>query len=42
MPNLDTQTIVLAVVAVTALAVMLQAIIMLAIFIAVRKAARSL
>ena len=42
MPKLDTQTIVLAVVAVTALAVLLQAIILLAIFIAVRKAARSL
>ena len=42
MPKLDTQTLVLAVVAVTALAVLLQAIILLAIFIAVRKAARSL
>ena len=42
MPNLDNQTILLAVVAVTALAVLLQAIILLAIFIAVRKAARSL
>jgi len=42
MPNLDSQTILLAVVAVTAFAVLLQAIILLAIFIAVRKAARSL
>jgi ABC-type transporter Mla subunit MlaD len=42
MPNLDSQTILLAIVAVTALAVLLQAIILLAIFITVRKAARSL
>ena len=42
MPNLDNQTVLLAIVAVTALAVLLQAIILLAIFIAVRKAALSL
>jgi len=42
MPNLDNQTVLLAIVAVTAFAVLLQAIILLAIFIAVRKAARSL
>jgi len=42
MPNFDSQTILLAVVAVTALAVLLQAIILLAIFITVRKAARSI
>jgi signal transduction histidine kinase len=42
MPNLDNQTILLAIVAVTASAVLLQAIILLAIFISLRKAARSL
>jgi hypothetical protein len=42
MPKLDNQTIMLAIVAVTALAVLLQAFILLAIFVAVRKAARSL
>ncbi len=42
MPNLDNQTIMLAIVAVTALAVLLQAFILLAIFLSVRKAARSL
>jgi uncharacterized protein YoxC len=41
MPNLDNQTILLAFVAVTGLAVLLQAIILLAIFITLRKAARS-
>jgi methyl-accepting chemotaxis protein len=41
MPNLDNQTIQLIFVAVTALAVLMQAIILLAIFVAVRKAARS-
>lgn len=42
MPNLDNQTILLAIVAVTALALLLQAIVLLAIFITIRKAARSL
>ncbi|MGA3263521.1 MAG: hypothetical protein ABSC47_05690 [Terracidiphilus sp.] len=42
MHNLDNQTILLAIVAVTALAVLLQAIVLLAIFLTVRKAARSL
>ncbi len=42
MPKLDNQTMMLAIVAVTALAVLLQAFILLAIFVAVRKAARSL
>jgi uncharacterized protein YoxC len=41
MPNLDNQTIQLIFIAVTALAVLLQAIILLAIFVTVRKAARS-
>jgi uncharacterized protein YoxC len=41
MPNLDNQTILLAFVAVTGLAVLLQAIILLAIFITLRKAVRS-
>jgi uncharacterized protein YoxC len=41
MPKIDNQTIMLAIVAVTALAVLLQAIILLAIFLSVRKAARS-
>jgi phage-related protein len=42
MPNFDSQTIQLAVVAVVALAVLLQAIVLLAIFLALRKAIRSL
>jgi hypothetical protein len=42
MPKLDNQTIMLAIVAVTAMAVLLQALILLGIFISVRKAARSL
>jgi methyl-accepting chemotaxis protein len=42
MPNLDNQTIQLIFIAVTALAVLMQAIILLAIFVAVRKAARSI
>jgi uncharacterized protein YoxC len=42
MPNLDNQTILLAIVAVTAMAVLLQAFILLGIFIAVRKATRTL
>lgn len=42
MPNLDNQVILLAFVAVTALAVLLQAIILLAIYISVRKATGSL
>lgn len=42
MPNIDNQTIMLAIVAVTAMAVLLQAFILLGIFISVRKAARSL
>lgn len=41
MPNLDNQTLQLVFIAVTALAVLMQAIILLAIFVAVRKAARS-
>jgi hypothetical protein len=41
MPKIDNQTIMLAIVAVTALAVLLQAIILFAIFLSVRKAARS-
>jgi uncharacterized protein YoxC len=41
MPNLDNQTLQLIFIAVTALAVLMQAIILLAIFVAVRKAARS-
>jgi methyl-accepting chemotaxis protein len=41
MPNLDNQTLQLLFIAVTALAVLMQAIILLAIFVAVRKAARS-
>jgi uncharacterized protein YoxC len=41
MPNLDNETILLAFVAVTGLAVLLQAIILLAIFITLRKAIRS-
>ena len=40
--NLDTQTLMLAFVAFTGLAVLLQAIILLAIFLSVRKAARSI
>jgi methyl-accepting chemotaxis protein len=42
MPNLDNQAILLIIVAVTALAVLLQAIVLLAIFLVVRKATRSL
>jgi len=42
MQNLDNQTIMLGVVAVTALAVLLQAIILLAILVTLRKTARSL
>jgi methyl-accepting chemotaxis protein len=42
MPKLDNQTIMLAIVAVTALAVLLQVFILLGIFIAVRKATRTL
>jgi hypothetical protein len=42
MPTLDPQTIMLAFVAVTGLAVLLQTIILLAIFITIRKAANSL
>ena len=42
MRNLDNQTILFAIVAVTALAVLLQAIVLLAIYLAIRKAARSL
>ena len=41
MPKIDNQTIMLAIVAVTALAVLLQAFILLLIFFSVRKAARS-
>jgi hypothetical protein len=41
MPKMDNETILLAFVAVTALAVLLQAIILLAIFVTVRKAARA-
>jgi len=41
MPNLDNQTIQLIIIAVTAAAVLLQTIILLAIFMSVRKAARS-
>ena len=41
MPKLDNQTILLAFVAVTGLAVLLQAIILLAILVSVRKAARA-
>ena len=42
MPNLDTQTILLAILAIVALAILAQAILLLAIFLAVRKAAHSL
>jgi uncharacterized protein YoxC len=42
MPNLDNQVILLAFVAVTALAVLLQAIVLLAIYVSLRKATRSL
>jgi methyl-accepting chemotaxis protein len=42
MPYIDNQTIMLAIVAVTALALLLQAFVLLAIFLTVRKAARSL
>jgi methyl-accepting chemotaxis protein len=42
MPNIDSQTIQLAIVAVVALAVLLQAFVLLAIYFAIRKAARSL
>jgi methyl-accepting chemotaxis protein len=42
MPNLDNQTIQLAIVAVVALAMLLQTIVLLAIFVTVRKAARSM
>jgi hypothetical protein len=42
MLKIDNQTLMLAIVAVTALAVLLQAFILLAIFVSVRKAARSL
>lgn len=42
MQNLDNQTIMLGLVGVTALAVLLQAILLLAILVTVRKAARSL
>jgi methyl-accepting chemotaxis protein len=42
MPKLDNQTILLAFVAVTGLAVLLQAIILLAIFVTMRKAIRSI
>ena len=42
MPNLDNQTIQLAIVAVTALALLLQTIFLLAILVTVRKTARSL
>jgi methyl-accepting chemotaxis protein len=41
MPKMDNETILLAFVAVTALAVLLQAILLLAIFVTVRKAARA-
>ena len=41
MPNIDNQTLMIAIVAVTALAVLFQAIVLLAIFFSVRKAARS-
>ena len=42
MPKLDNETILLAFVAVTGLAVLLQALILLAILVSVRKAARSI
>lgn len=42
MPKMDTQTVMLAFIVVTGLAVLLQTIILLAIFITVRKTARSL
>jgi uncharacterized protein YoxC len=42
MPNFDSQTILLAFVAVVALAMLLQAIVMLAIYLSLRKAARSI
>jgi uncharacterized protein YoxC len=42
MPKFDNQTIMLAIVAVTALALLLQAFVLLGIFLTVRKAARSL
>jgi len=42
MPKLDTQTILLAFVVVTGLAILMQTIILLAIFVTVRKAARSI
>ena len=42
MQNIDNQTILLAIVAVTALALLLQAIVLLAIFLTLRNAARSL
>ena len=42
MPNLDTQTIQLAVVAVVALALLLQAFVLLAIFVTVRRGVRSI
>lgn len=42
MPNLDNQTVLLAIVAVTALAMLLQTIFLLAILVSVRKTARSL
>jgi hypothetical protein len=41
-PKIDNQTLMLAIVAVTALAVLLQAFILLLIFLSVRKAARSM
>ena len=41
MPNIDNQTLMIAIVAVTALAVLFQAIVLLAIFFSVRKATRS-
>jgi ABC-type transporter Mla subunit MlaD len=42
MPNLDNQTIQLALVTAVALAMLLQAIVLLAVFIVIRKAARSM
>jgi phage-related protein len=42
MPNIDNQTIELAIVAVIALAVLLQAFVLLAIFVALRKAAHTI
>src|SRR5208337_452091 len=42
MPKIDNQTIMLAIVAVTALALLLQALVLLGIFLTVRKTARAL